>query len=635
MSEQFTFQAETQQLLDILIHSLYTEREIFLRELLSNASDALHRLQFEQLTNPDVLDPSAPLEVRIFIDPQARTLTIRDTGIGMTREEIIANLGTIARSGARQFIQATRERASDQASAIIGQFGVGFYSAFMVADEVRVVSRSYQPDAEAVEWRASGGTSYTLDTADKTTRGTDIILHLKDDADDFLQAWKLNDIIRRHSDYVAFPIYVISPKPQPAEGQEDEAQAEAEERPANSQQAIWRRAPQDVSEEDYASFYRAFSMEFEPPLHHIHVRADVPLQYYALLYVPSSNQPGMFSLRKQPGLKLYARKVLIQDYNTDLLPDYLSFVQGVVDSEDLPLSVSRESIKADRGMVNLKNALTKRVLSDLRKLMDKERERYLPIYKQFGRYLKQGLVMHPTERAELEQLLLFNSSRDDSAEAWVSLGEAVERMASGQQELYYVVADDFASARRSPHLEAFRARGIDVLYFCDPVDAMLPMGLTEFRGYKLRAVDEANIDLKDVGDAPQQDEAARIDDAALLALVERMQALLGERVRAVRASSVLLGSAARLVSDDSSQGRHMFRINRLLDREVEWPVLTLEVNPRHPLLHNLSKMEDGAPMFGVIVEQLYETALLQEGLHPDPSSMAERLTQLMQAASQS
>jgi len=632
MSEQFTFQAETQQLLDILIHSLYTEREIFLRELLSNASDALHRIQFEQLTNPDVLDPAALLEVRIFIDKDARTLTIRDTGIGMTREEIIANLGTIARSGAKQFIQAARERSSDQASAIIGQFGVGFYSAFMVADEVRVVSRSYRPDAEAVEWRASGGTSYEVAPADKATRGTDVILHLKADADEFLQPWKLNDIIRRHSDYVAFPIYVVSPKPQPAEGQE--AQAEAEERPANSQQAIWRRAPQEVSDEDYNGFYRAFTMEFEPPLHRVHVRADVPLQYYALLYVPASNQRGMFSLRKQPGLKLYARKVLIQEYNTDLLPEYLSFVQGVVDSEDLPLNVSRESIKADRGMVNLKNALTKRILSDLRKLMDKERERYLPIYKQFGRYIKQGLVTHPTERAELEQLLLFNSTRDDSPDAWVSLSEAVERMVSGQQELYYVMADDFASARRSPHLDAFRARGIEVLYFCDPVDAVLPMGLTEFRGYKLRAVDEANIDLKDVGQAPQQDGAERIDDQALLGLVERMKARLGERVRGVRASSVLVGSAARLVSDGDDQRRHMFRINRLLDREVEWPVMTLEVNPCHPLLHNLSKMDESAPMFGVIVEQLYETALLQEGLHPDPSSMAERLTQLMQAASQ-
>ncbi|MCS6835242.1 MAG: molecular chaperone HtpG [Anaerolineae bacterium] len=629
MSEQFTFQAETQQLLDILIHSLYTEREIFLRELLSNASDALHRLQFEQLTNPNVLDPAAPLEVRIFIDKEARTLTIRDTGIGMTRDEIIANLGTIARSGAKQFMQAVRDKSGDQASAIIGQFGVGFYSAFMVADEVRVISRSYRPDAQAVQWRASGGTSYEIDSADKAERGTDVILHLKEDADEFLQPWKLHDIIRRHSDYVAFPIYVVSPKP---EGQNDQSQVE--ERPANSQQAIWRRAPQEITEDDYKGFYRAFSMEFEPPLHHIHVRADVPLQYYALLYIPASNQPGMFSLRKQPGLKLYARKILIQEYNTDLLPDYLSFVQGVVDSEDLPLNVSRESIKADRGMVNLKNALTKRVLSDLRKLMDKERERYLPIYKQYARFLKQGLVMHPTERAELEQLLLFNSSRDDSPDSWVSLSEAVERMVSGQQELYYVVADDFASARRSPHLEAFRARGIEVLYFCDPVDAMLPMSLTEFRGYKLRAVDDANIDLKDVGQAPQQAEAEAIEDQALLDLVGRMKAVLGERVRGVRASRVLVGSAARLVSDDDSQRRHMFRINRLLDREVEWPVMTLEVNPRHPLLHNLSKLSADSPTFGLIVEQLYETALLQEGMHPDPSSMAERLTQLMQAASQ-
>ena len=619
MSEQHVFQAETQQLLDILIHSLYSEREIFLRELISNASDALNRIQFEQLTNHAVLDPDAALEIRLIVDEEAGTLTVRDTGVGMTRDEIIANLGTIARSGAKQFIQAAKERNAEAATNIIGQFGVGFYSVFMVADKVRVVSRSYQPEASAVVWEATGGTTYTLDDADKTTRGTDIIIHFKEDAKDFLKSYTLRDIIKRHSDYVAFPIY--------------EGLAQDEEQPLNSQQALWRRAPQDLSDDEHHNFYRMLTMDFEPPAHHIHVRADVPLQYYAVLYVPKSSQPSMFSLRKQAGLKLYARKVLIQEYSTDLLPEYLSFVQGVVDSEDLPLSVSREMVKADKIMVNLKNALTKRVLTDLRKLMDKERERYTSIFREWGRFLKQGLVVAPQDRTELEQLLIFNSTRDDNAESFVSLAEYVEKFASNQNEIYYVVADEFSAARRSPHLEPFKARGIEVLYFCDPVDAMLPMSLTEYKGYKLRAVDDASIDLKDVGETPaeQDDDKPKLDEGQVAALTVRMKTVLGERVQDVRESKSLVGSAARLTSDDTSERRHMFRINRLLDRDYELPVKTLEVNPRHALIRNLSQLADGE-LFSAVVEQLFETALLQEGLHPDPASMASRLMVLLQAA---
>lgn len=622
MSQTYTFQAETQQLLDILIHSLYTEREIFLRELISNASDALHRIQFEMLTNNDVQSPDADLSIRISFDEEAGTLTISDTGIGMTREEVIENLGTIARSGAKNFIQALKDAPNNQtAQDIIGQFGVGFYSVFMVAEQVRVVSRSAKPDAQAIAWEAEGGTEYQLSDAEKEERGTDIIITLKEDTKDFAKEYTLRDVIKRHSDYVAFPIYLGD-----------------NENPVNSQSAIWRKSPSEVEAEDYQNFYQMMTLDFQAPLHHLHLRADVPMQFYALLYYPASAEPTMFNLRKEAGLKLYARKILIEEYNRDLLPEYLQFIQGVVDSEDLPLNVSRESVKADRIMAKLKSTLTKRILSDLKKLASNERETYLSIHEQFGRFLKQGLVMTPQDRDDLLEIIFFNSSHDDDADSWHSLEDYVGRMAEGQEEIYYVIADDFHSARRSPHLEAFRQRGIEVLYFSDPIDAMLPNGLTDYRDFPFRAVDDAELDLDTVGGQSEQEEASQppaLEQDSWQQLEERVKVTLGERIKGIRQSKTLVGSPARLVSEDGTAHRHMFRINRLLDREYELPVKTLELNPRHTLLHNVANMlvkDDANPLIDVVIEQIFETALLQEGIHPDPSAMASRLTLLMQAA---
>jgi molecular chaperone HtpG len=635
MSQTYTFQAETQQLLDILIHSLYTEREIFLRELISNASDALNRVQFEMLTNDDVLSADAELAIRIRVDEEAKTITISDTGIGMTQEEVIENLGTIARSGAKNFIQALKDAPNNQtAQDIIGQFGVGFYSVFMVADKVRVVTRSAQKDASAVVWEATGGTEYTLDEGEREDRGTDIIIYLNEEAQEFAQENTLRNIIKRHSNYVAFPIYLGEPKSTSDEDGEDSAE---EQTPINSQQAIWRKSPSEVEDDEYNSFYQMMTFDFQSPLHRLHLRADVPMQFYALLYYPASSEPNMFSLRKEAGLQLYARKILIEDYNRELLPEYLQFVQGVVDSEDLPLNVSRESVKADRIMAKLKSTITKRVLGDLKKLASNDKEQYLQIHEQFGRFLKQGAVIEAGDRDDLLELIFFNSSHDDNPNSWHRLADYVERMVDGQEEIYYLIADDFHTARRSPHLDAFRQRGIEVLYFSDPIDAMLPNGLTEYRDFKLRAIDDADIDLKDVGETPEDeaDQPEALETDLWQQLEDRVKAVLGGRIKGLRQSKTLVGSAARLVSEDGAAHRHMFRINRLLDREYELPVKTLELNPRHPLLHNVSGMlaNDGNnPMIDVIIEQIFETALLQEGIHPDPASMAERLTMLMQAA---
>ncbi len=619
MSEQHSFQAETQQLLNILIHSLYTEKEIFLRELISNASDALNRLQFEMLTNDDVVDPQADLEIHIELDEEAKTLTVSDTGIGMNRDEIIAGLGTIAKSGAKAFIEAMADKPED-AAAIIGQFGVGFYSAFMVAKQVDVISRSFRPEDQAVKWSATGGTNYALETAAKDVRGTEVVIHLKDDEEEFMRGFRIKDVIRRHSDYVAFPIYV-----------------DDDEEPTNKQQAIWRRSPSEVEDEEYDSFYKMLTMDFAGASHHIHMRADVPMQFYALLFVPAGGQRNMFSPRSEPGLKLYARKVLIEEYNRDLLPEYLSFVQGLVDSEDLPLSVTRESIQATRVMASLKKTITRRVLSELKRMAKNDREKYLKIYHDFGAYLKQGLVIETDDRGDLEPLLFFQTTLDDDPSAFHTLDEYVERMSENQDDIYYVVADDYASGSRSPHLDAFRQRGIEVLYFTQPVDAMLPMGLVDFKERKLVSVDSAELDLAEVGDAAEADEPAKdaLEADSFGALTERVKATLGGRVSDVRASKTLVGSPARLVSQDESSNRYMFRINRLLDQEYELPVKALELNPRHPLMHNLSGLiaAGGADdLVDAVAEQVFETALLQDGIHPDPSSMADRLTLLMQAA---
>lgn len=623
-AENHLFQAEIKQLLNILVHSLYTDREIFLRELISNASDALNRAQFEALTNPNMLDASAELYIEVKADESAGTLTISDSGIGMTRDDLINNLGTIARSGAKAFVEAIKanQSAGGAAQNVIGQFGVGFYSVFMVADRVRVVSRSHHLEDRAYAWSSDGGDTFTVEPAERESRGTDVIIHLKEDAKEFLQNYRLKEIVKRHSDYIAFPIYVGG-----------------EETPTNRQIAIWRQDPKELTDEQYDEFYRLYTLDFEKPLFRLHLRIDSPIQFYALLYIPASPERNMFSLRKQPGLKLYARKVLIQEYTTDLLPDYLQFIQGVVDSEDLPLSVSRESVQATRLMANLKKTITGRILTELKRLAKSKPEVYKPIYKTYARFFKQAPAISPADRADIEPLLYFTSTRSQTPDDWVSLSEYVDRRALNQEDIYYVLADDFASAARSPHLDAFRQREIEVLYLTDPVDPIMLMGLPEFDGHRLRSVDEAEIDLTGIGKEPEdQPDAEPLPEASFESVRSRFAALLGERVAGVRESKTLVGSPARLVSDESGAARQMYRVNRLLDREFELPVKTLELNPRHPLIHNLNNMiasNADAALTDAVIEQIFETALLQEGLHPDPASMADRLVLLMQAATRS
>src|SRR5512139_3076318 len=401
-AQAYEFKAEIQQLLNILVHSLYTERDIFLRELISNASDALSRVQFEMLTNREVLDPDAELKITIECDQDQRTLTIRDTGIGMTRDEIVENLGTIAHSGAAEFLK--RLQAEKKPADVIGQFGVGFYSVYMVADEVTVTSRSYRPDSQAVRWTSKGDNTYTLEDAEKSDRGTAIVVQLKEDAAEYAQDWKIEQIVKKHSDFVSFPIY-------------------SKDRVVNEQTALWRQSPREVTDEQYDNFYKQMTLDFEAPLRHIHFVADVPVDVHAVLYVPGKRERGMFSLRKEDGLKLYSRKVLIQEYFKDLLPSYFRFVQGVVDSEDLPLNVSREAIQTNRAMAKLKSTLTHKLTSGLEDLGQKDPAKYAQFWREFGPYIKEGVATDAAQQADLAKLLRFKTSH--AGDDWVSLAAYV------------------------------------------------------------------------------------------------------------------------------------------------------------------------------------------------------------------
>jgi molecular chaperone HtpG len=611
-AESFTFKAETKQLLNILIHSLYKDREVFLRELLSNASDALNRIRFEMLTDHQVLDPGTELGIRITADKDKRMLTIQDTGIGMTRDEIIENLGTIAQSGARKFIEATQAAGPEKKvdfSQVIGQFGVGFYSVFMVAEWVRVTSRSYRPRAKAVSWYATGQDQFEVGAAEMTERGTRVEVKLKEEAAEFAEEYRLKEIIHKHSDYIGFPISL-------GDGKE----------PVNKQASLWRTPRQSVKDEQYKDFYRQVTLDFDEPLMHIHMITDVPVQLYALLYIPRKAERGVFALRREDGLQLYSRNILIDEYNKDLLPEYLRFIQGVVDSEDLPLNVSRETIQSSGLMAGLKKVLTNQVLKELETLASKEPEKYREFWQEFGGWLKQGVAMAATEADLLQGLLRFKTSTQP--ETWSSLADYAGRMKPDQKVIYYIVGEDAKSVLRSPHLEYFQAQGLEVLLLTDPLDNFMLMGLHKYQDYELQNAAQAELPEKP---KPAEGEQKMPEDE-FKTLAERFKQVLGEKVTDVRASDRLSQSVARLVDPEGGLAPELQRVYKYLGKEVDLPKKILELNPAHPILKNLLKLESGADLQTQIIEQIYDSALLVEGLHPDPSSMVGRLQQIMEAA---
>ncbi len=603
------FRAETRQLLDILIHSLYTEREIFLRELISNASDALSRLDFELLTNRDVLDPEAEHAIRILPNQDEKTLTVEDTGIGMTADDLVANLGTIAHSGAREFISAARQ-GEVKADELIGQFGVGFYSAFMVAEWIRVTSRSFKKDGEAATWFCTGSDTFTVEPADRQRRGTSVTLKLNEDSYEYLEEERLREVIRKHSDFIPFPIYI-------GESQEQ----------VNRQTALWRQQPRQVEQKDYDDFYKQLTLDFEPPLAHTHMVVDAPAQLFAILYIPVSSEHNIFALRKEDGLKLYARKVLIQEYSRDLLPEYFGFVQGVVDSEDLPLNVSRETVQSSRAMAQIKKLLTARVIETLKKLAEEDKDKYLRFWEGYARYIKQGVAIEQNQPEELYPLLRFKTITQPGS--WVSLDEVVQEMKADQEEIFYIMGDDERSVLYSPHLDVIRHYGYSAILLTDPVDAFMLARLKEYQGHKLSNVASADLKLPelDKGEVDQVDEEAAGSD-----LVERFKAQLGEKVSDVRLTDRLSESPARLVDPEGTLNQEMQRVYRMLERDFQAPKKVLELNPHHSILKRLDNLPAEDLRSSLIVEQVYEDALLIEGLHPDPAGMIARIQKIMEAA---
>lgn len=617
--EAYRFKAEIKQLLNILAHSLYKDRDIFLRELISNASDALTRMHFESLTNRDVLDVDAELAIHIDVpevdEGEAKRIVIRDSGIGMDQSEVIQNLGTIAQSGAREFLTRVGEADFD-ASDVIGQFGVGFYSVFMVADEVRVVSRSYKPEATAVAWISDGSDSFRVETAEKADRGTEIHLILKRDAEEFASEWKLKQIVKKYSDFVRYPIFTG----------EDQA---------NQQTSLWRKRPSEVEPDEYKNFYRQMTMDFEEPVSTIHFSSDAPVNLRALLFVPSKREPGILAMRKEAGVMLYSHNVLIQEYCTELLPDWLNYVDGVVDSEDLPLNVSRETVQQSRIMRQMARTVRKRVLKELGQLAEKEPQKYADFWHEFGRSFKEGLATDPGAKDEILPYLRYASSGREGE--LTSLEAYIERMPESQEEIYYVLGDDEQSVARSPHLDPFKARGIEVLYWVDPLDAFLAPMMQEFKDKKLRNIDDAGLELPQLEEEDMVDSSPILDEKPFNLFVGRCVTTLGERVVEVRESKVLKDSPVRLVTPEGVQDRDTQRLQRFLDQNYVVPKRIMEVNRGHPLISNLAHLLEEHPdseLINLSIEQLYESALVQEGLHPNPQHMLPRIEALMLLAAE-
>ncbi|MGB2963065.1 MAG: molecular chaperone HtpG [Anaerolineales bacterium] len=614
-SGPIAFQTEIKQLLNILVHSLYTRREIFLRELLSNASDALTQMRFIQQTEHETLDPSQELEIRIEVDQEQNLLKISDTGIGMTTDEMKTNLGTIAQSGAKAFLEAAQGEESELVD-VIGRFGVGFYSVFMAAEWVKVSSRSFKLNEKAASWFATGADTFEMGSSEKEDRGTLIEVKLKEDAVEFADEYHLREIIKKHSDYVPYPIYIG----------DDEEQT-------NRQNAIWRETPQNVAEDQYQDFYRQLTLEMEPPLETIHFVADAPLKIYALMYLPAKPDRGMFTLREQDGLKLYARKILIEEYSKDLLPPYFRFIQGVVDAEDLPLNVSRESVQATAMINRISKILTNQVIQKLKEMSSKEPESYLDFWSKFGQFIKEGVASNDANREELSELLRFRSTTNP--DGWSSLDDYLEHMKPGQEKIYFILGDDESSVSRSPHLDYFQTQCYEVFTLTDPVDSFMLLGLREYKEFSLQNVADSDLQLPDLPPDEQEPEISQVEPLSeddINDLINTFQEVLGDKISEVRITDRLTTSVARLVDAKGSLGQEMQRVYRMMDKEYQIPKKILELNPGHPILQRMFALSPESEIIQTIIEQIFESAMLIEGIHPDPASMIPRIQKLMESA---
>ncbi|EEV7251146.1 TPA: molecular chaperone HtpG [Escherichia coli] len=614
------FQSEVKQLLHLMIHSLYSNKEIFLRELISNASDAADKLRFRALSNPDLYEGDGELRVRVSFDKDKRTLTISDNGVGMTRDEVIDHLGTIAKSGTKSFLESL---GSDQAkdSQLIGQFGVGFYSAFIVADKVTVRTRAAGEKPEnGVFWESAGEGEYTVADITKEDRGTEITLHLREGEDEFLDDWRVRSIISKYSDHIALPVEI-------EKREEKDGETVISWEKINKAQALWTRNKSEITDEEYKEFYKHIAHDFNDPLTWSHNRVEGKQEYTSLLYIPSQAPWDMWNRDHKHGLKLYVQRVFIMDDAEQFMPNYLRFVRGLIDSSDLPLNVSREILQDSTVTRNLRNALTKRVLQMLEKLVKDDAEKYQTFWQQFGLVLKEGPAEDFANQEAIAKLLRFASTHTDSSAQTVSLEDYVSRMKEGQEKIYYITADSYAAAKSSPHLELLRKKGIEVLLLSDRIDEWMMNYLTEFDGKPFQSVSKVDESLEKLAD--EVDESAKEAEKALTPFIDRVKALLGERVKDVRLTHRLTDTPAIVSTDADEMSTQMAKLFAAAGQKVPEVKYIFELNPDHVLVKRAADTEDEAK-FSEWVELLLDQALLAErGTLEDPNLFIRRMNQLL------
>ncbi|MCF6212110.1 MAG: molecular chaperone HtpG [Gammaproteobacteria bacterium] len=622
--ETLGFQTEVKQLLKLMIHSLYSNKEIFLRELISNASDAADKLRFEALSDDALFEADSDLKIHVSYDKDARTITVRDNGIGMTRQEVIEHIGTIAKSGTAQFFESlTGDQAKD--AHLIGQFGVGFYSSFIVADKVTLSTRRAGLGVEhGVCWESAGEGEYSLETVERLERGTEVILHLREGEDEFLDAYRLRNIISKYSDHITLPILM----PKENAGDEDDTSDEIEWETVNRASALWTRSKGEISDEEYQEFYKHVAHDFENPLARTHNRVEGKYEYTSLLYVPARASFDLWDRERRQGIKLYVRRVFIMDDAEQLMPNYLRFVRGIIDSNDLPLNVSREILQHNKVIDSIRAGSVKKVLGLLEGMAKNEPEKYATFWQEFGRVMKEGPGEDFANKEQLARLLRFSTTHSDSETQDVSLADYVERMQEAQEAIYYITADSFAAAKNSPHLEIFRKKGIEVLLLADRVDEWLVSSLTEFDGKSLKSVTQGELDLGELEDEEEK-KAHEKTDGEFKDLIGKVKELLGDKVSEVRLTHRLTSSPACLVTSENDMSANLERILRSAGQHVPTTKPVFELNPEHPLVAKL-KQEGSNELFNDMAEILFDQALLAEGGQlDDPATFVRRLNELL------
>lgn len=624
-SETLGFQAEVKQLLHLMIHSLYSNKEIFLRELVSNASDACDKLRFEAIDKPELMQGDTELQVRVEYDAEARTITISDNGIGLSRDEAVANLGTIARSGTKEFFsRLTGDKQKD--AHLIGQFGVGFYSSFIVADKVTVRSRRAGLDAaEGVQWESDGQGEFTIDQIDRAERGTSVTLHLRDDADEFLSGWKLREVLRRYSDHISLPVQMRKEE----WNEEKSQQVKTDEwETVNQASALWTRSKSEITDEQYQEFYKHVAHDFSDPLAWTHNRVEGRSEYTQLLYVPKQAPMDLWDRDGRRGVKLYVKRVFIMDDAEQLLPNYLRFVRGVIDSADLPLNVSREILQESRDVKSIREGSAKRILSLLEDLAENQSEQYAQFWEQFGQVLKEGTGEDPANGERIAKLLRFASTHADSPVQSVSLADYVGRMKEGQDSIYYITAESYSSAANSPQLEIFRKKGLEVLLLSDRVDEWMLSFLNEFEGKKLDSVAKGGLDLDQLADEEEKKQQAELAES-MKPLVERLSKALDTRVKEVRVTVRLVDSPACVVVDANELSPQLRRMLQAAGQQAPEVKPILEINPDHALITRINETQDDET-FNEWAQLLLDQAMLAEGAQlEDAAGFVKRLNKLL------